>query len=294
MFGDLEKKEIKLKELPVQYIVVGKEICPKSGKQHLQGYLYYGEKKSLGVLKKKVDDEAHWTAASGTPQENAKYCKKGGDWWEQGTQPVMGARTDLDLVAERVRKGASLKEIAEDHPGMFVLHSKGFAALQSKLMKDRNEKPDVTWIWGETGSGKTKFAVELCDSFYMKDGTVWWDGYEQQKCIIIDDFDGKWPFRDLLRLLDRYPYQGQTKGGYVKINSPNIVITCEFPPKCFWEGSELKQVMRRITKVIEQKRPEVLGNTIPEPLDKTKEMQEFEQKLSNFLHPPPSDPPSSS
>lgn len=104
--------------------------------------------------------------------------------------------------------------------------------------------------------------VEKHKTYYIKDGTQWWDEYEQQEAIIIDDFDGKWPFRDLLRLLDRYPYQGQFKGGYVPINSPFIYITCEHPPDWFWgpmakapltgdrSANELAQMLRRIDEIV--------------------------------------------
>lgn len=267
MFGDLNEIEIKLKALPVQYIVFGREFCPTTGKEHIQGYLYHGEKKTRGALVKKL--AGSYRLARGSPQENAKYCKKDGrSIYENGIQPVMGARTDLHVVAEEIRDGASLKDVADNHPGMFVQYARGFAALSSIMMKDRKEKAKVTWVWGSTGTGKTRLAVERCETFYMKDGTQWWDGYTQQKCIIVDDFDGKWPFRDLLRFLDRYPYQGQCKGSYVKINSPEIVITCEHPPSHFWIGTELAQVMRRIDECLhlecpEEKRPEVMGNTMP-------------------------------
>lgn len=181
--------------------------------------------------------------------EASDYCKKCGDWWEVGELPAQGKRSDLVAVAELVRSGVSLVEVAEEVPGMFVRYSKGLTLLKMILMKDRTEMPAVTWLWGPSGSGKSRYAVDLGFSFYIKDGTPWWDGYDGQKCIIIDDFDGKWPFRDFLRLLDRYPYQGQFKGGYVKINSPLIYITCEFPPDEIWKGTELKQVLRRIQRI---------------------------------------------
>jgi len=54
----------------------------------------------------------------------------------------------------------------------------------------------------------------------------------------------------LLKLCDRYKYSGQVKGGFVKINSPFIFITCEFPPSHFWIGNTLTQVLRRADKII--------------------------------------------
>jgi len=185
----------------------------------------------------------------GTPEEASVYCKKAGQFWEVGELPVQGKRSDLVAVAERVRSGASLVEIAEEAPGMFVRYSKGLTVLKMTLLRDRTEMPAVAWLWGPSGAGKSRYAVDLGFSFYIKDGTQWWDGYDGQECIIIDDFDGKWPLRDFLRLLDRYPYQGQFKGGYVRINSPLIYITCEFPPEGIWNGTELKQVLRRIARI---------------------------------------------
>lgn len=265
MFENLNEKEKKLRDLEVRYIIVGKEICPKSGKEHLQGYLYYEQPVSLKYLKENVDEKAHWENQKGTTFQASEYCKKDGQWWEQGDRPSQGQRNDFHTVAELVHKGASLQWVAENHPGVYAKYHRGLVALKVKLMKKRSTIPEITWIWGKSGVGKTKYASEKCSSFYMKDGTKWWDNYEQEDCIIIDNFDGKWPFRDFLRLLDRYPYQGESKFGYLPINSPYIVITCEFPPSHFWKDTELHQIERRITHVIhlEQHKvcTEVDGNT---------------------------------
>lgn len=277
MFGDLEKKEIKIKQLEAQYVVFGREICPDTKRPHLQCFVYFGEKKTFSVLKK-WDGEAHWEASRGPPQKAAKYCKKDGDFWEKGTCPVMGSQTGRAVVAELVRTGASLKTVAEEHPEMYMVYHRGLKALRAELMAKpaRTQMPDVYWVWGVTGVGKTKFATTLCESFYIKDETLWWDGYEGQDCIIIDDYswDGKdESFRRLLRLCDRNKFQGQIKGGYVEVNSPKIVITCEYPPSYYWTENKLAQVKRRLHKELclnsapRDERPEVLDNTMLEPLD---------------------------
>jgi len=174
---------------------------------------------------------------------------------------AQGRRTDLEGAVALVQGGAGVAAVAADMPVVYVKYHKGLQALRNTQFRDRSEKPAVTWLWGGTGVGKTRTATEG-GSFYIKDATRWWDGYEQQETIVIDDFDGSWPFRDLLRLLDRYPYQGQTKGVYVKINSPKIFITCDRHPSEFWGGHEFEQLKRRLA-VITSMGAELAGNTLP-------------------------------
>jgi len=242
-----------------RYLVFGEE-CSESGTQHLQGYVEFANARTFASMKKLMI-RAHLEARRGTPKEASVYCKKDGVFQEFGELPKQGKRSDLEAVAEQVRDGASLQEIAEEFPGMYVRYHRGFEAMRLKRMKHREDRPKVVWLWGGTGVGKTREAVNV-SSYYMKDGTKWWDEYEQQTRIVIDDFDGKWPFRDFLRLIDRYRYQGQTKGGYVKINSPEIYITAEFSPEHFWEGTELKQVLRRITEVMHLPSTEVSNTEV--------------------------------
>jgi len=243
-----------------RYLVYGREVAD-SGTRHLQGYVEYEHPRRMEGLKK-LHEKVHWEPRKGTPEQAAIYCKKDGDFVERGEISKQGRRRDLEEVAEQVRDGAPLEQIAAEHPGTFVRYHRGLEALQGTLLKARKEKPKVAWLWGRTGSGKTREACSV-GSFYMKDGTKWWNGYTQQQRIVIDDFDGAWPLRDFLRLLDRYPYQGQTKGGYVQISSPEIFITCEFPPTHWWIHTELEQIMRRLSSVAQKTGTEVTGNTMP-------------------------------
>lgn len=198
---------------------------------------------------------AHLEASQGTAEQNRAYAtKEGGKTVEFGVMPQQGKRNDIHEMVETIAsKHMTVQEAILEYPAMAVRYSKGIEKLCNALQthRDKEEPPKVYWLHGETGTGKTRWAIDEFGvaNCYIKDATRWWDGYEQQKCIIIDDFDGQWPERDLLRLLDRFPYQGQVKGGYVKINSPYIVITCEFPPERFYTSTMLSQIKRRLTEV---------------------------------------------
>lgn len=271
----------------VKYLVFGKEICPTTGTPHLQGYVEWTSKRQFSVINKlsqKLSNHINWLVARGTGVQNQDYCTKDGDYWEQGKPSHQGSRTDLNSVKEMIDNGATELEIAESHFETWSRFNKSFSRYALLKSKPRNVPPTVVWYWGLTGTGKTFKATESCSSFYIKDGTQWWDMYENEDGIIIDDFDGKWPYRDFLRLLDRYPYKGQVKGGYVNINSPKIYITCEFPPSHFWSGNELAQVLRRLTLVEELKSsfhestPEVLGNNNPALPEIKNNLEEFLEK----------------
>jgi len=119
----------------------------------------------------------------------------------------------------------------------------------------RTEKPIVYWIWGLTNTGKTHSAINLGETYYFKDDGKWWDNYNYEDVIIIDDFNLKdlWSFWDLMQLLGENKYQGEIKGGYININSKYIVIICEFPPDKIWPaGNKLDRVKRRIDYIVEK------------------------------------------
>lgn len=259
-----------LKECSIKrkYLVIGKEKGSKKGVPHLQAYVWWNAGKTRSDMKRLLP--GWWfEPAKGNALQNQKYCTKDGDYYEEGTPPAQGRRTDLLIVAEAVDDGTGMYEISREHPETYIKYHRGIEKYKALKYQDRNPNfpPKVVWMWGAAGVGKTAEAVRYNESYYIKDGTQWWDGYEQQKVIIIDDFDGKWPYRDFLRLLDRYPYQGQYKGGYIKINSPVIIITCEYPPRHFWQMNALEQVTRRIKSTIHlgSEVSEVAGNIVPPP-----------------------------
>lgn len=252
-YTEAEENEIyEFCEAKAQFAVVGRE-RGEEGTPHLQGFINLIGRARFSAIKK-VMPRAHLEQAKGTDQENLEYCtKEDPEPYILGEPQTAGKRNDLKKTTEMILSNTPMSTVAQECPETFVKYSRGLRELAQTVQKPRdvNDPPTVIWLHGEAGVGKTRLAYDQMphEQVYVKDGTSWWNGYENQQCILVDDFDGHWPFRDFLRFLDRYPYQGQIKGSYVQINSPIIIITCEFPPEHFWQGNALKQVTRRLTHI---------------------------------------------
>lgn len=250
------------------YLVWANEIGKENKTPHFHAYFRYETPHTLSSVKCQFP-RAHIDIPVGKPAQIRHYVcklndkedpaeKPADEIHEFGKLPSQGNRTDLETVAQQIiQDRAPLSQIAIEQPALFIQYNRGLQALKSATFTDRDKDipPTVTWIWGLTGTGKTRYAYDHypTNEIYKKDSSIWWDGYQQQQVILIDDFAGthtEIAYRDLLNLLDRYPYSGQYKGGYVKINSPQIFITCEYPPMHFWSGNQLEQIVRRLSAVV--------------------------------------------
>lgn len=241
------------------YGICGEEAGVMKLTPHLQAYVRLSSALSLVAMKKMLP-RAHLIVANGTDEENKNYCsKEGKNIYEVGEMSKgQGNRSDIEEVSQKIRDGEiTLEDLMFEYPRLYVKYSRSFEKMFNAVMKPRTQAPQVIWLWGAAGTGKTRFVVDKHPEHYIKDNSPWWDGYTQQEAILIDDFDNKIPFRTFLRIIDRYQYPAQVKGSYIQVNSPFIYITCEFPPEHFWppelHENTYKQVFRRLTSVQEIK-----------------------------------------
>lgn len=207
----------------------------------------------------------------GRPEDSLVYCSKQDSApFVYGTLPAPGKRTDLHAATDRIRDGATLRELAQDAEigsVAIVKFHKGLTILRSLLQGERTDKPFVVWLSGPTGTGKTRSLFELGelvapsrdDIWISAGGLRWFDGYDGQSVAIFDDFRAKHvtSFAILLRLLDRYPYRVEFKGGFVNWVPKFIFISCPYgPERCFAKRKEfvpedIEQLLRRLDFVHE-------------------------------------------
>lgn len=254
----------------VKYCCFALEIAPTTGHKHFQGYLEMVKKITLTGIKKLFNEwGAHWEPRKGTreqardycmgmPDENGNKTKEGvlGVWetegWDNGGQ---GARNDLKAVVDMLKNGASIYDIAYKETSSFLKYHKGIERAHALFSPKRTWKTEVIVLFGKTDVGKSRIAWETFPDAYGKSAEhTWWDGYAGEETVIIDDYEGEFDFRYLLRLLDRYPLQIQVKGGMTQFNSYRIVITSNRHPEEWYamnsrvNHDDIKAMKRRITR----------------------------------------------
>lgn len=205
----------------------------------------------------------HADARRGTPEEAKTYCTKErtriAGPWEKGVFPTgQGHRTDLDILGKTIQDGASFHRLAVSSPSMVIRYSRGIQALKTWHFEPLF-RPflDVIVHWGATGTGKTwTVYMENDDVFAVmtpsSNGHIWFDGYDQQKIVLFDDFRPDWMTSSLLlRLLDKYPMTVEVKGAQVAWNPKKIFITTDAHPSGWFEDSSTtRQLLRRISEII--------------------------------------------
>jgi len=152
----------------------------------------------------------------------------------------------LTLIQDTIRNGATDEYISDNHFNEWVRYRHAFAAYRLLKTKKRDFKTEVIVIQGPTGTGKSKYCQDEFPEAYWKTRDNWWDGYQQQDVVIIDEFYGWLQFDLLLRLCDRYPLDVEVKGGKVNFSSKKIVFTTNKIPIQWYTKCYFKAFTRRV------------------------------------------------
>nr|WAE42301.1 MAG: replication associated protein [Cressdnaviricota sp.] len=105
------------------YSIVGFEIAPDTGTPHMQCYVFWDNAISFNTMKKRFPT-AHIEAAKGDPKSNQKYCSEDGDYYETGTLPIKGKRTDIDELISALDQGKTKREIKALFPKQYFMYNK--------------------------------------------------------------------------------------------------------------------------------------------------------------------------
>lgn len=172
---------------------------------------------------------AHFEMCKGTAQENMEYVSKTGKWEkdrkhetcvpdtfeEYGEMPVerKGRRDDMDDLYSMIKDGLSNYEILEQMPETLLNLDKVEMARQTVVQeayKDKWRDLEVCYIYGMTGTGKTRSVMERYgypNVFRVTDYSHPFDNYKGQDVVIFEEFRSSIRLSDMLNYLDGYPLE---------------------------------------------------------------------------------------
>jgi len=247
----------------LRYLIVGKEVGAE-GTPHLQGAMIWRDQKKGWTLFNQLGKRIRLRIMRGTAEQNRKYCSKDGEHVEFGENP-----NDIDSETMNITTIGQARQWCKKNPGATDLDimercdtPQTIKFCKEYLMrlneKKRTSEPEVYWFWGPSGTGKTRTAVEMCGDepyFFIGDQGDWWDGYRNEKFVIVDDARPQTiPFGKLLRWTDRYHVQCNKRYGGHHLGDMTVIITSPKRPELMYLGYDvgsMKQLIRRCTEIRE-------------------------------------------
>lgn len=164
------------------------------------------------------------------------------------------SKQDWDFILEEAKRGC-VEKIPSD---VLIRYYNSIKRIKVDHVQPVWRDTITTRVyWGGSGLGKTRRAWhEAGANVYVKDPcTKWWDGYQGQENVIIDEFTGTIAINHILRWLDRYPCFAETKGFSTPLLAKNFWITSNVDPREWYKDAtsdQVKALIRRcdITKFV--------------------------------------------
>jgi hypothetical protein len=264
------------------YFCMADEIAT-TGTYHTHVYLYSHSPIRFSTIKNRFPT-AHIEKASGTSKENRDYIRKEGKWavtskaetcvpdtfFEFGELPCEAQEVAPKMfqLLQDVQDGVSTQEIIRSEPS-FAFKSREIDQLRDTMNAERYEKENrdvkVYYLYGETGSGKTRGIYERHDpadvcritDYGTKVGGVRFDAYHGQSVLVFEEFRSQIPIAAMLNYLDVYPlklparYSDRTACYTTVYITSNIPLNEQYTDIRRYEAETWKAFLRRIDTVFE-------------------------------------------
>lgn len=270
-----------LLDADVKGITAGFETAPTTGTPHIQGCVCFHEKASMKKAKtilgcKRLSGmepvKATWEVAK-------SYCKKGANHeklkdeaglyiqmepfsilCDRGDGPEPGKRNDVvALIAAAADITREEEAVWDEMPGAMARMHRAFEKRRDVAMRKRKrtEMTKCIWIWGKTGVGKSHLIFTGLDDEYVHESADkgWWDGYNGESVVVLNEFRGEIPYAELLTLVDKWPKKVSRRGREPTPFLAKVILVsaCMPPDKVYCQQNQkedsIEQLLRRCTVV---------------------------------------------
>lgn len=179
--------------------------------------------------------------------------------WKEDTR-VAGTQFDLGKIAfkrnskddwDSIWESAKSGKFEEIPANVRVNSYNAICRIAKDNMVAEPMERRVRVYWGKTGTGKSRRAWEEAgwDAYPKIPSTKFWDGYNGQGHVVIDEFTGQVAIEHLLRWCDRYPVTVETKGSACVFRATDIWITSNVDPRSWYPSAPEAQqeaLLRRL------------------------------------------------
>lgn len=238
-------------------VVIGREIG-SGGLRHLQGCVRLKKPMRFDAFRRLVAP-GH-VEVTIDHEAAVNYCRKGTGTSDRPRDPDMlvdrymgikkGHRSDLDKLVESLTKGG-LQAAKEDCPHQLILHPAGcrlFVSVTAACAPRLDLR--VVVYTGAPGIGKSRAAQLYQPAFLVSmpkpDDKLWFTGYVGQPHLIIDEMNGQIDYRQLMQILDVYPYKADAKYGEVEARWTKVTITSNTEPDRWYPKEDYRALHRRL------------------------------------------------
>lgn len=263
----------------LKYVVVGQELHQDKTK-HVHILIKYDRQRDSTdphVFDYVVDPTKHGNyQVTRSTAKCARYCCKDGDVLAEGIDitPYMPKRGKFDVVAEMIKNGISINDIAKTEPGFVMQNLRKLQDFKKFIEKDtsplRPTYPAETFteplqaldkallIWGDSGLGKSEFARAHFPNGFLEvghaDRLLDLDTSKHTGIIFQDCSFNHWPIEGVIHLLDMNA-EAQLHVRYqvasIPIGFPRVFTHNNYNP--FYDGSkagtaQIQAVERRLNR----------------------------------------------
>lgn len=230
--------------------VVGREVA-STGCRHLQGYCRMRKPIRFRAMLEFVGARAHLEVCK-SPDDAVIYCRKDGNMVvDKKTPSQKGHRSDLDEAREAMDEGG-MAQLRLQCPNTLIRFPAG-CRLYLSLAPPPTERRVSVFLYysAETGTGKTH-AAHLNPPHYRvmlpasKSTPPWFENYQGEPHLIIDEYDGQFDYRFFLSLLDSFPLLLPAKGASVAARFTRITITSNILPQLWYPDKPYPHLERRL------------------------------------------------
>ena len=137
-------------------------------------------------------------------------------------------------ICKELINGRKINEIINEYPQELYNYDKLRKNLMlyniDKIKKCKIIERKCFWIYGPSGIGKSYMVRSIFDKIYEKSNNIWWDGYNNEDIILLDDFDNTCTKLSYYLKIwgDNYNFNAEIKGGTIQPIYTKFIITSNY------------------------------------------------------------------